>query len=159
MGNLTDNFSRSEFLCKCGCGLADPHPALVMGLQDLCDKGRSVMSMKPVFVVTSGCRCPAHNRVVGGAEKSRHLPQEHGYCEAVDGFLVGWTLRDMYRLAEQVPRFAGGGIGVYLDAGGPRLHLDVRRIGIPARWARLYGEVVSLEDCFHRDEANRKDLT
>lgn len=145
MGNLTDNFSRSEFLCQCGCGLADPHPMLVAGLQELCDLARNTREVRPVFTITSGCRCQKHNHESGGAESSRHLPQANGYCEAADGRLEGWTLANTLGLAEQVARFRNGGIGVYLDERGPRIHVDVRPSG-PARWGWLFGAYVPITE-------------
>jgi uncharacterized protein YcbK (DUF882 family) len=67
MGDLSKNFSRSEFACTCGCGFDTVDAALLGILQALRDHfGESV-------TVTSGCRCEAHNAAVGGAENSMHL--------------------------------------------------------------------------------------
>lgn len=67
MGDLTENFSRSEFACRCGCGFDDIAPELVSVLE----KARSHFN-KPV-IVNCGCRCPSHNNEVGGAVKSQHM--------------------------------------------------------------------------------------
>jgi len=60
MGDLTRNFSRSEFACPC-CGRADVDMRLVEALQELRD-----LAGVPVRV-NSGFRCAKHNREVGGA--------------------------------------------------------------------------------------------
>lgn len=156
MGNLSENFSRSEFMCPCGCGLADPHPMLVAGLQALCDLAQNTRELRPVFRVTSGCRCHRHNHEVGGAATSRHLRQAHGYSEAADGYLEGWSLANLLGLAEQVPRFAAGGIGVYLDERGPRLHFDVRMDG-PARWGWLFGAYVPVAEVLAAEREGLRD--
>ncbi|MHA1009585.1 YcbK family protein [Enterobacter roggenkampii] len=67
MGDLTKNFSRSEFACRCGCGFEDIDPALV----DVLELARGHFQ-QPIFV-NCGCRCPEHNREVGGAAKSKHM--------------------------------------------------------------------------------------
>ena len=66
MGDLSRNFNRSEFACKCGCGFDTPAPDLVDLLQAVRDQ------FGPV-VITSGCRCPEHNRRIGGAPRSYHM--------------------------------------------------------------------------------------
>ena len=67
MGDLTKNFSRWEFACKCKCGYDNIDPDLVMKLQHMRGElGRSI-------TVDSGCRCPEHNLRVGGATHSEHM--------------------------------------------------------------------------------------
>lgn len=61
------HFKRSEFACKCGCGLDVVDYKLAEVLDDLREHfGQPV-------IVTSGCRCVKHNKSVGGAKKSQHL--------------------------------------------------------------------------------------
>lgn len=67
MGDLTEHFSRAEFRCKCGCGAADIQPAVV----DLLERCRVMLDHS--MTITSGLRCAAHNRAVGGAAKSSHV--------------------------------------------------------------------------------------
>jgi uncharacterized protein YcbK (DUF882 family) len=64
MGDLSKDFSRSEFQCKgkaCGCSFATVDAQLLEILQDIRDHfGLSVR-------ITSAARCPVHNENVGGA--------------------------------------------------------------------------------------------
>ncbi|MEN6585978.1 MAG: D-Ala-D-Ala carboxypeptidase family metallohydrolase, partial [Sulfuricella sp.] len=64
---LSPNFTRAEFACKCGCGFAEPDPALVTGLQALRD------ALGKPIIITSGCRCAKHNTAEGGAKRSMHV--------------------------------------------------------------------------------------
>ena len=65
---LSDNFSRSEFKCKCGdCDYDTVDSELIDVLQLLRD-----YIGKPIEV-TSGNRCPEHNRNEGGAVSSYHI--------------------------------------------------------------------------------------
>lgn len=65
---LSDNFSRKEFRCKCGvCDQVAVDYELLAVLEDL----RAHFS-SPV-TITSGNRCPTHNRREGGSEGSKHL--------------------------------------------------------------------------------------
>lgn len=67
MGNLTKNFSRKEFACKCGCSFDTIDFELINVCQDVADNFRDVV------YVNSGCRCESHNEIVGGSENSQHL--------------------------------------------------------------------------------------
>jgi uncharacterized protein YcbK (DUF882 family) len=67
MGDLTRNFSRFEFACKCGCGFDTVDFELVNYLQQSSD------FFEKRTTITSGCRCPAHNKNVGGEPLSWHL--------------------------------------------------------------------------------------
>ncbi len=64
---ITTNFKRSEFACRCGCGLEDIDRALVAKLQVVRDEiGHPIK-------ITSGLRCSAHNEAEGGTPFSAHL--------------------------------------------------------------------------------------
>lgn len=78
MGNLSENFSRREFNCR-GSETKGGHPGdlcgddtvdaeLILILEDV----RQHFGGKPVKI-TSGCRCPVHNRHEGGKVGSFHL--------------------------------------------------------------------------------------
>lgn len=61
-----NHFTISEFACPC-CG-ADQIEHLLI---ELLDKARSRTQIP--FIITSGFRCPDHNRFVGGSPTSSHL--------------------------------------------------------------------------------------
>ena len=69
MGDMSPNFNRSEFACKCGCGLDGIDPMFVWSLQ------HSRERVGIPYTIHSGCRCPAHNKAEGGAETSAHVPR------------------------------------------------------------------------------------
>ena len=60
-------FSPQEFYCHCGCKPIEMDYKLISGLDWL----RSVFGVP--FTVTSGYRCPAHNKAVDGAKNSFHM--------------------------------------------------------------------------------------
>ena len=69
--SLYPNFSRDEFVCKCGghyCNgdTAEMHTAVV----DILQKIRNKYGIP--IIVTSGVRCEQHNRNVDGTNSSRH---------------------------------------------------------------------------------------
>ena len=70
MGDLTKNFSRSEFTCRCGCGLSMVSPHLLESLQ------RAREALGKSIRINSGFRCKDHNKAVEGAENSEHLTGE-----------------------------------------------------------------------------------
>jgi uncharacterized protein YcbK (DUF882 family) len=122
MGDLSKNFSRSEFACKgtnC-CGHSAPvHPELISALQDLRDQLNLPLS------ITSGFRCNRHNESVGGAAQSFHTLGMAADVSCPDGM----TAEDLAQAAEAIPAFQQGGIGIYPSW----VHLDVRTTG-KARW-------------------------
>jgi len=67
MGDLSDNFSRSEFECKCGCGFNTVDTELLHVLEVT----RQEFDRKTK--ITSGCRCEPWNIKVGGKINSKHL--------------------------------------------------------------------------------------
>lgn len=68
MGDLTKNFSRSEFACKDGCGFDGIDVGLVNDLQKVRDRVNRPIS------VSSGCRCAKHNAATpGSAKTSSHM--------------------------------------------------------------------------------------
>ena len=122
MGDLSKNFSRSEFACKgtnC-CGHSAPvQPELVSALQALRDQLNLPLS------ITSGFRCNRHNESVGGATQSFHTLGMAADVTCPDGV----TAEDLAQAAETIPSFQQGGIGIYPSW----VHLDVRTTG-KARW-------------------------
>lgn len=118
MGDLTKNFSRKEFACKCGeCSSNYIDIRLVKGLQALRDL------IKLPIIINSATRCPKHNKSVGGVPNSQHV-----LGRAADIRVEGMSPSVVARKAEQVEVFRNGGIGVYSTF----VHVDVR--GHKARW-------------------------
>jgi len=67
MGDLTVNFSRKEFACKCGCGADHIDLGLVYRLQ----AARFIAGVP--FVINSGVRCKEHNSAFSSPTSS-HIP-------------------------------------------------------------------------------------
>ena len=110
---LSPNFTLSEFQCRC-CGAVRVDPELVRKLQQLRDR-----IGKPI-AITSGYRCPAHNRAVGGATQSQHLT----------GKAADITVKGMApaTVADHAEAIGFGGIGRYATF----THVDCR--DKKARW-------------------------
>ena len=67
MGDLTKNFNREEYACKCGCGRDNIKNELVYKVQQVRDVlGKSIR-------INSGVRCIRHNGNIGAAETSSHI--------------------------------------------------------------------------------------
>jgi hypothetical protein len=106
-------------------------PVLIKGLQLF----RNHIN-KPVNI-TSGYRCPAYNKYVGGASRSQHL-----YGTAADIMVYGMTSEDMMRIIEAMDIFTGRG----LYPGRGFIHVDTRRglFGKPTRWVQIAGRDVTV---------------
>ena len=72
------HFKMSEFTCKCGCGLTNVDADML----DKLDAARSLAGVP--FVITSGCRCGAHNKACGGTPDSAHIATPDKPSKAVD---------------------------------------------------------------------------
>lgn len=83
MGNLTHNFSRHEFSCKCGCGYSKIHPFLVNELQ-------KIRNLFGKIIVGRGVSCQNHNLEIGGSQDSIHL-----YGLAVDVYFIDVDMDNM----------------------------------------------------------------
>ena len=119
--HYTPNFSRRELSCKCGCttpvGVALNLEKLAKALEELRTLANSPLT------ITSGYRCPRHNSRIGGAKGSQHM---HGIAADISSKRL--TPKELAELAEKVPAFANGGIGVY----SRWIHVDIREGR--ARW-------------------------
>lgn len=108
MGDLTRNFSREEFSCKDNCGFDKIQLTLVGALQVFRDMiGKRI-------IVTSGCRCPFHNKNEGGAPGSLHVKGE-----AIDFTCDDWF--DLSRIANVLHDW-GGGFHYYIN--DKFIHID-----------------------------------
>lgn len=116
MGDLSENFSRKEFACKCGCGFDTADIETLKILEDV-----RTFFMAPVSI-SSACRCYEHNKNVGGASNSQHLRGR-----AVDITIRGVTPMAVAQYAEKLMPHSGG-IGSY----NTFTHIDTRTD--KARW-------------------------
>jgi hypothetical protein len=135
-GRLAENFAAEELACGCdrgSCKAVVVHWCLIRLLSRI----RKQIG-QPLYV-TSGYRCPRHNRDVGGAPESLHLA---GMAADVQASI------EPRHLAAIAKACGAGGIGVY-----PRhVHVDVGEPG--RRWEGDY------EDNAHPatgDPAHRSD--
>ena len=112
MGDLSVYFNRSEFMCKCGnCTRIAVDHELILELE----KVRSHYG-QPIKI-TSGNRCVAHNRAVGGAPRSRHL-----LSIAADFKVLTIPAKEVYKLLDNWNPYRFG-IILYPTW----VHLDVRQ--------------------------------
>lgn len=117
MGDLSENFSRREFACKCGCGKDTVDVELLKYLEQI----RSHFDAR--VTVTSGNRCASHNARAGGLPTSQHL-----VGRAADIVISNIDPSIVSELADQlgVP-----GVGSY----DTFTHIDTRSpSGVKARW-------------------------
>lgn len=114
MGDISENFSRKEFACKCGYDTVDVE--LIALLEDM----RS--HFKERITINSGARCPTHNKKEGGGVASQHLFGKAGdvVVEGVHADAVANYLEAKYPNKYGIGRYIG------------RTHIDVRQT--PARW-------------------------
>lgn len=113
---ISENFARSEFRCKCGCGLDTVDTELLRLLENI------RAHFDAPITVTSSHRCESYNQVVGGASTSQHL-----YGRAADIVVEGV---DPSLVAELADQLGAGGVGKYSSF----THVDSRTNG-PARWS------------------------
>jgi|TARA_R110000782_G_scaffold49134_3_gene107042 uncharacterized protein YcbK (DUF882 family) len=111
MGDLSVNFSRSEFACNCGCGFATADIKLVYLLESIRERFK-----KPVRI-SSASRCTDYNQHVGGVKTSKHL---QGI--ACDIQIKGVKPYDIYKFVDSYSP-NNYGIGLYSTF----THIDVRK--------------------------------
>jgi uncharacterized protein YcbK (DUF882 family) len=124
MGDLTKNFSKSEFDCNCGCDMPDDildnvevHAHNLQTIRDF---------LNAPIKINSGYRCPSYNAKVGGASKS-----EHKNGNASDLAVSSHSPSELADVIEGLIRIGAieeGGLGRY----NTFTHYDRR--GTKARW-------------------------
>ena len=117
--DIESKFTSGEFACPCGnCVFGSKESDIDNRLIDKLNIMR-ILYDKPL-IVTSGARCLAHNKEIGGAENSAHLPHTHTkQCRAVDILVSGGAHRT--ELMDLAKRAGFERIGI----AGHFLHLDV----------------------------------
>ena len=88
--DISANFSRSEFACKCGnCRYTAVDTELLTVLERVREWGGPV-------TITSANRCPDYNLEIGGHPNSYHI-----YSMAADIVVANKTPRQVYRQLEE----------------------------------------------------------
>ena len=118
MGDLSQNFSRYEVQCSCGCGASWVSPKLLEKLQHV----RDVVN-KPM-TITSGVRCEFYNTSIKASMNSSHIPDGYGIGNAVD--IACTTSKYRYELIQVAQKFFNR-IGISGGVYGGFVHLDVDR--------------------------------
>lgn len=111
---LTEHFAESEFACRC-CGMLPTtgiSMALLLGLERL-----RLRIGRPINI-SSGYRCPDHNRAVGGVWNSQHVKGT-----AADIYVDGMGVRELANICKQI----FDGVGTYVEDGF--VHVDMREGG------------------------------
>tara|TARA_B100000959_G_scaffold147137_1_gene154500 strand:+ start:400 stop:762 length:363 start_codon:yes stop_codon:yes gene_type:complete len=67
MGDLTANFNRIEYACRCGCGKDDIKDELAMKVQLVRD------TLNRSITINSGIRCSNHNSTINATPTSSHI--------------------------------------------------------------------------------------
>ena len=114
MTKSSANFTSDEFKCPC-CGKVDMSSALILKLQDL-----RYLINKPIKI-TSGYRCSAYNKSIGGYSHSPHLAGE-----GADIQVKGMSIITLAMIASKI---AGIRLGIYFS----HLHIDIRP-AIPSKY-------------------------
>ena len=107
------HFKKSEFTCKCGCGLNNMNLAVVK----IADKVREHFGSPAI--VTSGSRCKQHNKEVGGVSNSRHLQGK-----AIDMYVKGISGKDLLAYLKTLVN-KGELRYTYLITGSNACHFDI----------------------------------
>ena len=116
MGNVSQNFNRSEFACKCGCGFSTVDVDLIKVLEVVRRRFG-----KPI-TINSACRCEDHNKNIGGSYGSKH---KQGI--AADIVVAETSPNEVYTFLDEYEPNRHG-VGKYNNF----THIDVRQN--KARW-------------------------
>jgi uncharacterized protein YcbK (DUF882 family) len=122
VGDLSANFSKSEFACRCGCGLDSISIDLVNSLQLVRD------ALNKPILITSGIRCVKHNKNCGGAKHSQHL-----FGTAADIHVKDMNVKALHDFIKSNNAIFGfKGIGFYPKQGF--VHVDIRKSNSLIEW-------------------------
>ena len=118
MGDLSENFSKLEVQCPCGCGADKISSVLIERLQ----KVRNIIGRS--IIITSGVRCEFYNTSIKESMNSSHIPDSYGMGNAVD--IACTTSKYRYELI-QVAQKLFNRIGISGGSYEGFVHLDVGR--------------------------------
>ena len=121
---LTNNFSKAEFDCKCGCEM--PKEVLI-NIQKLANQLQILRNKVGVSVeINSAYRCIKHNKSIGGVSNSQHV-----LGKAADVVINGFKAAKTFDLISDLINdgdMLQGGLGAYNSF----THYDIRKT--KARW-------------------------
>ncbi|NQT22347.1 MAG: DUF882 domain-containing protein [Candidatus Omnitrophica bacterium] len=87
---LSEHFAQRELACSC-CGETRVNFMLIIKLEELRER------LNAPIIITSGYRCPLHNKAVGGVKNSQHL-----YGNAVDIKVEGYSPTEVSEIAKEM---------------------------------------------------------
>jgi uncharacterized protein YcbK (DUF882 family) len=121
---LTNNFSKAEFDCSCGCEM--PKEVLI-NIQKLANQLQILRNKVGVSVkINSAYRCIKHNKSIGGVSNSQHV-----LGKASDVVISGFKASKTFDLISELINkgdMLQGGLGAYNSF----THYDIRKT--KARW-------------------------
>ena len=122
---LTNNFSLSEFKCKCGCKM----PAFVKeNVKELAENLQVLRDVIGRIDLTNAYRCKEHNADVGGSTNSQHIKGKA--ADIKSNTLSPSEIASITDDLMKSEKFKLGGIGIY----NTFTHVDIR--GYKARWSK-----------------------
>ena len=122
---LTNNFSLSEFECKCGCKM----PAFVKeNVKELAENLQVLRDVVGRIDLTNAYRCKEHNADVGGSTNSQHIKGKA--ADIKSNTLSPSEIASITDDLMKSEKFKLGGIGIY----NTFTHVDIR--GHKARWSK-----------------------
>jgi uncharacterized protein YcbK (DUF882 family) len=122
--NITENFSLSEFECRCGCKMPDDVKTNILVLASQLQYLRDFIE-RPI-TVTNAYRCKSHNKKVGGVPNSQHILGNAADIK-ISG-VIPQFVASMIDSEIKKCNMLQGGLGIY----NTFTHYDIR--GIKARW-------------------------
>jgi uncharacterized protein YcbK (DUF882 family) len=121
---LTNNFSLSEFQCKCGCEMPDD---VLENIKELaCNLQYIREYLNEPLKITNAYRCKKHNKAVGGVKNSQHILGKAADIQCKN--ITPNTMADLIDDLISKNYIQEGGIGKY----NTFTHYDIR--GIKSRW-------------------------
>ena len=112
---MSKYFKPEETKCHCSCGINNVNPLLLIMLDNM----REAFG-KPI-ILACACRCPKHNKEVGGKPDSAHISTTNEQCEAADiQCLDSYTRYELVGIAYR--------LGIKrMEVGKTWIHIDIDR--------------------------------
>ena len=114
---LSQNFSKADMSCRCGCGIYEMDDEFMRMLQELRNQRNGPLR------VTSARRCDAHNHDVSTAKNKKN--GVHTLGQASDILISGERAMLLFEKARQIG-FSGIGLSQRGDHASRFVHLDTK---------------------------------